>query len=97
MEIWESDSVSRAVRRALLSVKNVDLDDAEPAEDVFLRRGFDSLEKVRVLARIETDCDVFIGDDVADFDRMRTLSGLLELVREKVAANGQFLEKGSAA
>jgi acyl carrier protein len=65
-------------------------------EDVFGKFGLNSMETFHVLVQLEKALDIVIGEDVAEFDRIRTFRGLESLLAEKVQGARDAVETNGA-
>lgn len=76
-------TVRSAALAALLSSKPGPARAISDDEDPFAALDMNSMETFRAIVRIEKAFSVSIGDAPDDFDRIRTLRGLCELLRER--------------
>lgn len=79
-------SIQDSVIQAVSEAGELVVDSVAKDEDVFVKFDLNSMQIFSVLVKLEKRHGIVIGEDASEFERIRTFSGLCELVGEKIAA-----------
>jgi acyl carrier protein len=82
-----SSSIHHAVLEALAGHNKADCKEVVGSQDIFLAYGMTSLDMFRAIAALEKAFDVEIGEKPSEFDQIRTLTGLVQLINDKLDAS----------
>lgn len=95
LEQRERDAIHELILRTVSASKDNLVADVGDDDDVFAKFGLNSMETFGVLVKFEKTLDIVIGEEPAEFDRIRTLSGLRSLLVEKAREVGTSLVEGA--
>lgn len=82
----EVESVRNAVLRTFAETKKVEAGAVGDGDDPFSVYALDSLQIFAVISQLERTFDIVIGENLSEFDRIRTFVGLTDLILEKTGA-----------
>ena len=80
----DKDDIRDIIINAFQEVSGSKADSIDDEENIFSKFGLDSMNTIALIGKLEGHFQIVIGEDVSDFVRMRTYSGLFSLVLEKI-------------
>ena len=79
----DGEKIENAIVAALREILQRDPGPIGKDENIFSKFDLDSMATINVLSKLEKRFDIVIGEDIADFDLIKTLSGFKQLIGEK--------------